>query len=98
MMTRCEPITTSIVVAYVAHKVLDKMDKKLEEGVDKRTQLESLLFKIQNEKDADTLKGMNMAYHELCAKYEIYDAEPVEHKKRACFCSPFDYLPLPFKS
>lgn len=96
MMTRCEPITTSIVVAYVAHKVLEKMDKKLEDGVDKRIQLETLLFKIQNEKDADTRQGMNVAYHELCAKYEIYDAEPREHKKRSCFCSPINYFPLTF--
>ena len=93
-MTRCEPISTSIIVAYVAHKVIEKTEKKLEENGDARTQLETLLFKIQNEKDADTRQGMNMAYHELCAKYEIYDVEPREHKKRECFCSPFNYLPF----
>lgn len=89
MMRRkcCEPISLSIIAIAVAHKIIEKMDKKVEEGVDKRTQLEHLLFKMKNEKDIETYRGMRSAYYELRTKYDIYDVMPREHKRRiSCFC------------
>lgn len=87
VVCKCEPITMSIIAAAVTHKIIEKIDKKIEEGMDKRSQLEHLLFKMENEKDIEVLRGMRSAYHELSAKYEIYDAVAREHKRRmSCFC------------
>jgi hypothetical protein len=82
---KCEPITMSIIAAAVTHKIIEKIDKNIEEGMDKRSQLEHLLFKIENEKDIEVLRGMRSAYSELCAKYDIYDAVAREHKRRCCY-------------
>ena len=77
----------SIIAAAVTHKIIEKIDKKIEEGMDKRSQLEHLLFKMENENDTEIYSGMRSAYYELCAKYEIYDAVAREHKRRNwCFC------------
>lgn len=75
----------SIIAAAVTHKIIEKIDKKIEEGMDKRSQLEHLLFKIENEKDIEVRRGMRSAYRELSTKYEIYDAEAHEHKRRCCY-------------
>ena len=83
VVCKCEPITMSIIAAAVTHKIIEK----IEEGMDKRDQLEHLLFKMENEKDMEIYRGMRSAYHELSAKYEIYDAVAREHKRRmSCFC------------
>ena len=47
----------SIIAAAVTHKIIEKIDKKIEEGMDKRDQLEHLLFKIEIEKDIEVLRG-----------------------------------------
>ena len=87
MEARCEPVSLGIIAVAVAHKIIEKMEKKFEEGMDKRTQLENLLFKMENENDMEIHRGMTMAYYELCAKYDIHDAMPREHKRRvSCFC------------
>ena len=42
---------------------------------------------MENENDMEIHRGMTMAYYELCAKYDIHDAMPREHKSRvSCFC------------
>ena len=87
VVCKCEPITMSIIAAAVTHKIIEKIDKKIEEGMGKREQLEHLLFKMENENDMEIHRGMSVAYYELCAKYDIHDAMPREHKKRKwCFC------------
>ena len=83
MEERCEPISMSIIAAAVTHKIIEK----IEEGMDKREQLEHLLFKMENENDMEIHRGMTLAYYELCSKYDIHDAMPREHNRRNwCFC------------
>jgi hypothetical protein len=83
MEARYEYIGLSTAAAAAAQKIIEKMEKK---GMDKREQLEHLLFKMENENDMETHRGMSVAYYELCAKYDIHDARPREHKRRLCFC------------